>query len=126
MTPDIILAKLREQRSWLVEVAPGKHIKLIRPTQLEAQRHLVRPGDDGLVSFQCGFDDVVRFTVGWDGLTEADLLGATVGASDPVLFDADLWKEVAADKLGWINQLAEELLAKTIEHLKTLEENSKN
>jgi hypothetical protein len=120
-TPDIILARLREQRSWLVEVAPGKRVKLIRPTQLEMQRHLIEDG-----YFRITFDEVVRFTVGWDGFTEADLMGADVGASDAVLFDADLWKEIAAENLKWVNQLADELLAKTTEHLKSLEANEKN
>lgn len=107
-----LIKRLREQRmQWVDLDLPGKRVRLIRPTEIEIGLHFIK---DGRVSV--GVAEVERFTVDWEGFTEADLLGAAVGSSDAVPFSQALWAEVISDRAGWVRQLATELLDIVVKH----------
>ena len=107
-----LIKRLREQRmQWVDLDLPGKRVRLIRPTEIEIGLHFIKDG-----SVSVGVAEVERFTVDWEGFTEADLLGAAVGSSDPVPFSQPLWAEVIGDRSAWVRQLATELLDIVVKH----------
>ena len=107
-----LIKRLREQRmQWVDLDLPGKRVRLIRPTEIEIGLYFVKDG-----SVSVGVAEVERFTVDWEGFTEADLLGAAVGSSDAVPFSQALWAEVISDRSGWVRQLATELLDIVVKH----------
>lgn len=107
-----LIKRLREQRmQWVDLDLLGKRVRLIRPTEIEIGKHFIKDG-----SVSVGVAEVERFTVDWEGFTEADLLGAAVGSSDPVPFSQALWAEVISDRSAWVRQLATELLDIVVKH----------
>lgn len=107
-----LIKRLREQRmQWVDLDLPGKRVRLIRPTEIEIGLHFIKGG-----SVSVGVAEVERFTVDWEGFTEADLLGAAVGSSDAVPFSQALWAEVISDRAGWVRKLATELLDILVKH----------
>lgn len=118
-----LIARLRELRMKWVDLQdqPGKRVRIIRPTETELSQQFFQGG-----RLVVGIEQVKRFVVDWDGFTEADLLGPTVGAADPVPFDAAVWAEVVSDKASWVRQLAQDLLDHTIAHRLAAEADEKN
>lgn len=130
-----LLRQMRAQRMRWVELdpadpgvegatppPPGKRVRIIRPTEVEIGRHLTR-GDSSLA---VAFEDVVRFTTDWDGFTEADLLGAGLGASDALAFDSDLWAELVANRSHWLKRVGQALLDAVVAHIAAQEQARKN
>jgi len=109
-----LLAKLRAAREHWVEVAPGKRLKFLRPTEAE-QLAFVRVQGNGR-QLVVELEQVQRFAVDWAGFTEADLLGQAVGVSDAVPFDSAVFAEVIADHLEWLQPAAEGLLQLIVGH----------
>lgn len=107
-----LITRLREQRMTWVELAalPGKRVRIIRPTETELAEFFQGS------RLTVGLEQVKRYVVDWEGFTEADLIGAALGASDPVPFDAALWAEVVADQSAWVRQLAQDLLDHVLAH----------
>jgi hypothetical protein len=112
---------LANRDSWC-ELAPAtdgkaaKRVKLRRPAQCEILR------------MQGGVnqDHVLSAAVGWEGFTEADLLGPEIGSSDPVAFDADVWKAYAADNVEHLSKAAEHLMNSISEHIAKVAQARKN
>ncbi|PTT75431.1 hypothetical protein DBR42_28940 [Pelomonas sp. HMWF004] len=69
---------------------------------------------------------VCRQAVGWRGITEAELLGAVVGSSDPVEFSTDLWAEVVRDRADWLGTCSVHLMEQINGHLQAKAEQRKN
>jgi hypothetical protein len=111
-----LIAKLRSQRESWVEVAPGKRVRVRRPAEAE------------MSDFRGGMtvDLLCRHVVGWEGVTEADVLGASIGSDEALPFTADLFAEVAKDRLAWFEPIAADLAARIAEHWKTREATAKN
>lgn len=120
-----LIKQLREQRmTWVVvdeACTPPKRVRIIRPTEVEIAQHLVKAGEVSV-----GFDQVKAFVVDWDGFTEADLLGASVGAADPVPFSQALWAEVVADHTLWVRTVAQALLDAAVAHTQKTDDTLKN
>jgi hypothetical protein len=108
-----LIARIREQRMKWVDLQgePGKRVRIIRPTETEQSLHFFK--DERLV---VGVEQVRQYVVDWEGFTEADLLGAAVGASDPVPFSPEIWAEIVSDKARWVRQLAQDMLDQIVEH----------
>lgn len=87
MSPESLLSKMAEQRQFWVTLSDGKRVQLRRPTEIELPAVI-----DGI-----GIEIIAAHACGWDGFTEAVLLGAGIGGSDAVPFDAGLWRAYAAD-----------------------------
>ena len=88
---------LQSRESW-VELGDGLRVKVRRPA--EGELH-------GYVKGRHEVDTHLRCVVGWEGFSEATLLGADVGSSDPLPFDLDVWLQAARDRAEWITVVAE-------------------
>lgn len=118
-----IAAQLRKRREKSVEVASGKHIKFMRPPEGDFPSLVVEK--DGAQSWYIGHGTVCKYVTGWDGYTEADILGAS-GSSDPQPFDAGLFAEIAVDDVSLTLRVGEAILDSVIEHMKSKEAVSGN
>jgi len=120
-----LIKRLREARMLWVPLdaaAPdGKQVRIIRPTEVELVQHFVKGHQ-----LSVGHDQAARYVVDWRGFTEADVLGAAVGSSDPLAFDAALWAEVLSDKLAWVAVVAQALIGLVTEHQQKVAQDAKN
>ena len=90
-----LLEKLRTQRERSVEVEPGITLRFRRP--IDGHMQVVRNMTP---------DTACSLLVGWEGITEAYLLGGAVGSSDAVEFDPELAIEIVGDRGPWLIKLA--------------------
>jgi hypothetical protein len=91
-----LIAKLQAQREGWATLPDGKRLKFRRPPEVEL----------GKLIGGVRLEHVIECAVGWEGFTEADLLGAGVGGSDPVSFDRDLWAAVVSDRAHYLEPAA--------------------
>lgn len=110
MDPKVLLEQMRNQRKRWVAIKEGKEVQILLPSELEVVQHFVKPGDEGKLTLAADYAEVQRFVCDWKGITEVDLLGAGVGASDAVPFNADLWAAYAAENLECVRKVARALL----------------
>ena len=96
MDAKALIEKMLAQRERWVEVESGKQVRIRRPAEADVPR----------VRMQPPMQTVCEFVTGWEGITEADLLGAAVGASSAVEFDPALWAVVVSDRLQWAEKVA--------------------
>lgn len=111
-----VLNALRKQRLHWVELGDGLRVQFRRP--LEAEMRLLRSGVQ--------VEHVCEYVQGWEGFTEATLLGEALGASDAVAFDADLWAEYVRDHLVIVAKVAEAIAASVQAHLEAKDAAAKN
>jgi hypothetical protein len=110
MDAKILLETMRSQRKRWVPIKEGKEVQILLPTEFEVLKHFVEPGEPGKLNLKADYEEVKTFVCGWKGFTEADLLGAAVGASDALEFHADLWAAYVADNLECVRKVAKALL----------------
>jgi hypothetical protein len=91
--------KQRALRERWVELEPGKRVRYHRPRTAEVPE-VAKAGDIGVA---------VKLVDGWEGFTEADLLGPSIGANEPVPFHPEVWAEYALDRMH--------VIAKVLEHI---------
>lgn len=103
---------------------PAKKVTFQRPTEVEMVSLL--HGDGDTRTWQVGLDEVKRYTTGWSGFTEADVLGAAVGSSDPIPFDPELWSLLVSDKIDWMRRVADAILKSVVDHINRQEQAAKN
>ncbi|MCL4695451.1 MAG: hypothetical protein KJ023_00090 [Burkholderiaceae bacterium] len=98
------LELLQQQRRQWLEIEPGKRVRVVRPREAQWGR------------FAAGItvEHAAEFVDGWEGYTQADLVGAAVGSSDPVEFDAELWAEYVLDHAGSVGRKVVEALRDAI------------
>lgn len=106
-----IAAQLRKRRENSVEVAAGKTVKFLRPPECDFVSMLTGNGGWAVTG-----DHVRKYTFGWDGYTEADIIGAS-GAGDPQPFDVDLFAEMSLDDMAMTMKIAEAILDSIVKHL---------
>lgn len=104
---DPLVARLLAGREFDVELGAGRRLRLRRPPEVRLGA-LVR----GLE-----FEDVVACTVGWSGITEADLLGATVGSDAAIEWRPGRVAEVLGERSDWCGLAAVELMKRIAGHL---------
>jgi hypothetical protein len=119
-----LIKQLRAQRQSWVDLEPGKRVQIIRPAEIEVQQFFRMEG--GLRTMAAELPQVTKFVTDWAGITEADLLGAAVGASDAVPFDADLWAEVVADRSAWLKTVSSALIDAIVKHFESKAQAEKN
>lgn len=105
---DLVSALRAARQSWLVlpGLAPAE-VRVLRPAEAEFGKFV----SGVTVEHVCAYVD------GWRNVTEATLLGATVGADDPVDFRADLWSEWVRDRIECIEAVAQHLSHQISAHL---------
>lgn len=123
MSQRLIDQLLSQRKSW-VEVAPGKRVQIIRPPESDIGAFIRIDGAGR--SMVLDLAHVTQYVCGWDGFTEADLLGSAVGASDVVPFDAALWAVVVTDRADWIQAVAAALIAAIVKHFEQKDTAEKN
>lgn len=116
MDLQLLKKRLIEQRQSWVDLEEGKAVKIQRPSEAEL----------GAYSRSTPVDDARDRVVDWRGFTEADLLGAAVGSSDPVPFDREVWVEVVSDRLTWVKVVSEAVSASVAAHNLSIEAAEKN
>lgn len=111
-----LLALIRQQRQQWLELQPGLRVRFSRPPE----------ADMGALAAGVTVEHVCRYVDGWEGFTEATLLGAAVGSSDPLDFSAALWAEYVRDRARYIAVVAEAIAAAVQAHLAQSEAAAKN
>lgn len=119
-----LIEALRAQRQSWVDVEEGKRVQIIRPSESEVGEFLRGSGKSR--SMGAELPQVIKYVTGWDGITEADLLGAAVGSSDLAPFDSELWAEVVKDRAEWLKKVSAALLAAIVKHFEQKAEAEKN
>ena len=111
-----LIARMQEQRSTWVPLPGGQRVRLLRPVESELHRFIAG----------VNVEDVCRHADGWDGFTEATLLGPAIGASDPLPFNAELWAAYVRDRVD-VAKVCVTALAKLIsDHLERKDSAAKN
>lgn len=101
--------------------APAQGVVLRRPPETEWGRFM-RKG----VAIEEMRDIVIDYVVGWYGMTEADLLGESIGSTDEVEFSRDLWAVVVSDRSAWVGIAFDRLLNQVSEYIKQRAAAAKN
>jgi hypothetical protein len=107
-------AQIRAARLVKFQIDDKHSVTILRPNETEIPRFMRR--DEGGLRLQAEIEEVCEFVVDWSGFTEADFLPPGVGASDPVPFDSDLWRDYVADRARLCKDVAERLLQIISEH----------
>lgn len=113
---DRVIERLRASRTHWVDLPAGKRIQYLRPpeTELPLLRHGVR------------LEHVIQYVVGWEGYSEALLLGASVGSSDPLPFETALFSEVIRDDAVALGAIAKAIAKASEDYLVKREGIAKN
>ena len=111
-----LIARMDQQRTQWVALPDAKRVQFMRPLETDFARF--RAGVSVELICEC--------VCGWEGFSEADLLGAAIGSSDPLPFDAALWTRVARDRIEYMPPIAEALVTSITEHLKAKDDVAKN
>lgn len=112
MSADLI-AQMRALRTTCVDLGDGISVDVMRPTALQLASLLPRlDRGDVLKAELC-----MEHTTGWHGVTEAALLGASIGSSAPVPFSRDLWREAVSDRPRWVALVADRVINMIETHL---------
>lgn len=116
MDTKALIRQMLAQRERWVNLDETHAVKVRRPAEAEMPAFFKSTG----VEAAC------THVVDWRGFTEADLLGASVGSSDALTFDADLWRHVVSDRLEWAGIVAEEISEEAQRHILARKEAEKN
>lgn len=122
-----VLALLKKRREKTVDLGDGRKVKFLRPSEIEYGRMLKPdPTDPSKATWVVGVDDVKRCVFDWEGFTEASILGAEIGSSDPVPFDPELFAELATDQIEWVTKVANAILESVVENIEQRNKEAKN
>lgn len=119
-----LIEQLRAARRKWVEVAPGKHVRIVRPPETALHEFVSREGE--AAGMQVSVAQVVRYVDGWRDITHADLLGEAVGSDEAAEFTPELWAEVVADRRAWMKAVGSALLAAMVDHEVAKQDAAKN
>jgi hypothetical protein len=99
----LLIKALRDARKRTVDLGGGKEITFLRPPEGDFDAMLTRVDDK--LYWDLKLEHIVKYSVGWSGFSEVDILGAGVGGDDVVPFEAALWTELLADNVIWQEQV---------------------
>jgi hypothetical protein len=104
---EYVVRRLREQRLRWVDLGQGRQVQVLVLRETE----MMRLRRDPLV------DIVVEQAVDWRGFSEAALLGAHDGASDPLPFSRAVWDAVARDSIEIVSLVGDVLVQHATEQM---------
>lgn len=105
---DLVAALRAARQSWLpLPGCQGAEVRVLRPAEAEFGKFV------GGVSAE----HVCTYVDGWRNVTEATLLGESIGAEDPVEFSQPLWAEWVRDRVECIEAVAKHISAQISSHL---------
>ena len=105
-----LLRRIRKARESTVTIEPYKFI-IRRPTDAEASE--LFGGNPSVIEI------VRRFVVGWENVTDADLVPS--GGSDAAQFSPDLWSEWVSDRPDFWAPLFDAIVSAYTHHQNELE-----
>ena len=111
-----LVAKIRKAREFRIEIDSRRSVVARRPTDAEFFGFAQRGSNYSDIAADCVVD--------WSGFTEDDLIGG--GGSDPVKFDARLWREWISDRQSLWEKFATAILESYNEHREKQEDETKN
>jgi len=111
-----LLARLDAQRETWVDLPDGKRLKYRRPYEVDLPQFLRGVRIEHVIDYACD----------WSGFTEADLLGAAVGSSDPLPFHRDLWAAVVRDRARYLPVVAKAMVETAAAYLQKRVDTAKN
>lgn len=127
MADKALLAQLRKSREISVDLGDGLAVTYLRPQPEKlVDMGIVTLNQIGPPTVRVSIDHVQKLVNGWSGFSAATFLGAAVGSSDPLDFDADIWAEVSPDHPEWTGKIALSILEAIVEHNKKNEGAAKN
>ena len=87
-----------------------------------------RPLETELGKFRGGVDveHLCQYVCGWEGVTEADLLGPAIGANDAVDFSPALWAGLVRDRIDYVQPVAQAMVDAITDHLASKASAAKN
>lgn len=120
-----LLAARKRRREKSVDLGEGKKVIFMRPSETEMASLLTGDGDKR--TWVVTTDHVRKFVCGWEGFTEADVLGSSVGASDITIeFDSELWSEMVGDDIEWVGKVGDAILKSVVDYLTEKDATAKN
>lgn len=111
-----LIARMDAQRTRWATLPGGRRVQFRRPLETEFGRFRQGVTVEHLAEYACG----------WEGFTEADLLGAAIGSSDPVPFSPELWGRLVRDRLDYVAPMAQAIVDAVTEHLASRDAAAKN
>ena len=130
MTPaERLIEQMRAQRLSWVELEPAsagqpaRRVQITRPPENDVASFITTT--DGRFTLEASVTHVSKYVVGWDGITEADLIGPA-GSAEPAPFTPALWAIVVEDKLGWMRAIGRALLDAIVAHQAAQKADEKN
>lgn len=111
-----LVARALARRERWVDLEAGKRVCMRRPAAVQMAR--ARGGIT--VEF------LAAAAVGWEGMTEADLLGADGDAGKPLAFAQELWAVIVEDHADWAAKCAQQVMEMAAAHLAEREATAKN
>lgn len=111
-----LLARLDEQRKHWATLPDGKRVQFRRPLETELPRFTGGVTVEHLCDYACG----------WEGFTEADLLGAAIGSDDKVEFSTALWSRLVRDRVEYVAPVATAMVECITAHLASKKAIAKN
>jgi hypothetical protein len=112
-----LIAKALEQREQWVDLGGGKRVRIRRPAAAEMFK---------FARNEVTAETFLRCAVGWEGITEAHILGAAVGSSDPAPWSVDLWLTLALDNMDWMQAVSEAIVGMVSTYMEQREAVTKN
>ena len=135
MTPSEIKALLLKRRAnWVTvgEVGEGdakrvQKVKFTRPPESDFHTMLTTVDvESNTARWNVELSHVKKYADDWEGFTEADLIGAGVGASDAVPFDSGLFSYWVEDNVEAQRKIGSAILSATVDYLTSREATAKN
>jgi hypothetical protein len=112
-----LIAQLRAARlSWFAIEGTSRRLQILRPTEVEMIT------ERGRTALEAACAQVV----GWDGFTEADLLGPELGSDQVADFTPELWAAYVADRAELTAAVAMEVRRIQADYLQRRQEQAKN
>jgi hypothetical protein len=108
------------QRWHELDDPPRRALLIRRPAEVAMMRWRERMTPERIPEM------VIETVVDWRGFTEADFLGAGVGASDPQAFSSELFAEWVNDNADALGDVAETVFTMINEHSTAREKALKN
>lgn len=111
-----LLARMAEQRAVWCDLGGGLRVQYRRPPEVELPR----------LAGGVRLEHAETYACGWEGFTEATLLGPAVGASDAVAFDRELWAAWLRDNAHAVGVVCEHMAGTVSAYLAQREAAAKN
>lgn len=109
-----LVAQLRKRRERWVDLGDGRRVKFLRPVESEQGEMVKFEGTEA--TWTVGLDQVRKFVIGWEGFTEASIVGADVGGDLVVPFERELFDELVSDDLAWVGKVARAILDSIVDY----------